>query len=338
MLSARQGVILSTIVNEYISRGGAVASEVIARRYRLGVSPATIRNDMARLEEEGYIHRPHPSAGAVPTHKGYRHFVGSLSEPTLLSPAEERLIAQRFRQVEGEIEEWLRLSASLLSYLTRYAAVVTRPRPVEGHFRHLDLVLFHRFMALLILALQEAWIGQRLLPLEQGTSQEELAQVASRLNQAYPGRTASQISALTIPGSLLEKGVTQAVMGMMRRVDRAPQEEPYFYGWRYFLQEPELHRGGGVLAALEALEGKGLAFTPLPPGEGVRVVIGEENPEAAWHSLSWVMGGYGVPNAFSGIVGVVGPTRMRYERAIVAVKRISQHLSQLLGEMYNSGE
>lgn len=333
MLSQRQETVLKIIVNEYIATGVPVASEVVAYNYRLGVSPATIRNDMASLAREGYIQRPHTSAGAMPSPRAYRHYVESLAEPVELTPAEQRLVSHLFHQVEGELEEWLRLSASLLARLTEYAALVTRPKAVESHYRHLHLVSLHQFLALLVLVLREARLGQQMLPLEETISQEELDAAANRLNHLYFGLTAAEITTLSAPLLPVEEQITRSVVSMMLRRDEQALEEPYFYGWEHILSQPEFLYSREAKEMMAVLEGKRLSAALLPHGGGIKVIIGDENEEQALRQFSLVVAEYGIPQSFTGLIGVVGPTRMRYGRAISAVQYVSSRLSQLVSEI-----
>ncbi|MEE9201772.1 MAG: heat-inducible transcriptional repressor HrcA [Dehalococcoidia bacterium] len=334
MLSSRQGQVLRIISREFITAGVPVSSDVIAHNYDLGVSPATIRNDVAWLEREGYILRPHTSAGAVPSHKGYRHFVETMEVPPELPPWEQHMVSHLFHQVERDTEEWVGLAASLLGRLTRYASLVTLPRAEENLFRHIGLVSLHQFLAMIILVLREARLRQLLLPLEQPTSQEVLDAAAIRLNRACYGMDAVAIGNLaeemTHP---LDQAVSRAVVPMMRRADRQETAELQFYGWGYILDEPEL-LGNTARETVEALEGWGLPPSLLPT-DGLRVIIGEESQEVALHPLSLVIASYGVAPRVKGFIGVVGPTRMRYGRAISAVKYVSEQLSYLLGEIYS---
>jgi heat-inducible transcriptional repressor len=334
MLSARQAQVLRIISKEFIITGAPVSSDVIAHNYDLEVSPATIRNDVALLEREGYILRPHTSAGAVPSHKGYRHFVETMEAPPELPTWEQHMVSHLFHQVERDTEEWVGLAASLLGRLTRYASLVTMPRAEENLFRHIGLVSLHQFLAMIILVLREARLRQQLLPLEQPTSQEVLDATAARLNHAYHGLDAAAIANLaeemTHP---LDQAVSRAVVPMMRRVDRQALAELQLYGLGYILDHPEL-AGSAARQTVEVLEERGLPSSLLP-AQGLRVIIGEESPEAALHPLSLVIASYGVLPRVKGFIGVVGPTRMHYDRAISVVRYISDQLSQLLGEIYS---
>jgi heat-inducible transcriptional repressor len=338
MLSPRQEAILKIIVGEYVGTATPIASESIAHNCGLRSSPATIRNEMARLEEEGYITRPHTSAGGVPSDKGYRYYVETLVEARELPPAEQLMIYDLFHQVERALEKWAHLAAMLLSRLVGNAALITPPKATDSRFRHLELVALQEFLALLVLVLREARIKQQLLPFEEAVSQDELSTIVNRLNQAYHGLTASQIWAKGAELYSLEEQVTKAVLAVMQAEDEQEYEQPYLDGLRHMLSQPEFVRSDKLLDMLEVFEDKGLlrAVLPrMPASEAVQVIIGGENKEEAMHQCSVVISGYGVPGKVSGAIGVVGPTRMHYARTISTVRYMSSMMSSLTRELYS---
>jgi heat-inducible transcriptional repressor len=206
MLTKREERILKVIVGEYVSTAMPVGSESIAHKHELGVSPATIRNDMACLEEEGYITHPHTSAGRIPSDKGYRYYVESLMEEMELPPPEQRTIRHLFHQVETDMEEWVQLAAAILSRVARNLALVTFPKASLSRLRHMELVTIQEFLALLIVVLKEAKLKKQILPLDQATSQEGLSMIANKLNAAFEGMTSWQIAAKRLELSPLEGG------------------------------------------------------------------------------------------------------------------------------------
>ena len=161
-LTPRREAVLKIIVGEYIATAVPVASDSIFRSHPLGVSPATIRNDMAYLEGDGYIARPHTSAGSEPTDKGYRYYVESLAKEVELSREEQYRIRKLFREVEEEFERWLKLAAAIVARLVRNAALVTFPKPRQCRFKHLELVALREFVALVVLVLSEAILKRQL--------------------------------------------------------------------------------------------------------------------------------------------------------------------------------
>lgn len=336
MLSARRGLILKIIVEEYVATTVPVASEVIARNYTLKVSPATIRNDMARLEEEGYLLRPHTSAGGMPTDKAYRYYVESLLQEVDL-PEEERLtIRHLFHQVERELEEWVRLASVILSRRVHNVAVVTLPQAKECRLKHLELVALQEFIVLLILVLREARIRKQLLTFEQVVSQDELTVVANKLNFRYAGLTSSQIRSREFRVSPAEKEITEIIVRAMEGEDERQHAELYLNGLRHLLRQPEFAKSSQALEILELLEEKSsLAATlsSLRGGEGVQVTIGGENKEQALQTCSLILSSYGIPQEARGIIGVIGPTRMHYEQAIPTVRYLSTLMSEMVSEL-----
>src|SRR4030066_303249 len=222
--------VLSIIVSEYIVTALPVASETIFRSYQLGVSSATIRNDMAFLEEAGYIARPHTSAGSVPLDKGYRHYVESFTRKTELNMQEQDRILKLFQEVEEEFERWLKLAATVAARLVKNAALVTFPKPRQCRFKHLELVALQEFAALMVLVLSEAILKQQLLSFEEPVTQERLTIMTNKLNVAYSGLTSSEILVKNLELASKEEQVTEAVIDIMAAEDKLEYENPHFAG------------------------------------------------------------------------------------------------------------
>lgn len=336
MLSPRRGLILKIMVEEYVATAAPVASEVIARKYALGVSSATIRNDMARLEEEGYILRPHTSAGGVPADKAYRFYVESLLHQTELPEEERFTIRHLFHQVEKELEEWMRLASAILSRRLRTLAVVTLPQAKECRLKHLELVALQEFLVLLVLVLHQARIKRQLLTFEQAISQDELAAVANKLNSLYAGLTSSQIRSRDLKLYSVEGEVSGAVVRAMERENERQQAELYLDGLKHLLAQPEFTKSSKVLELLDLLEERSSLASivgSLKEGEGVRVSIGGENKEQALQTCSLILSSYGIPQEAGGTIGIIGPTRMHYERAIPTVRYLSALMSEMVSEL-----
>src|SRR4030043_624229 len=207
-LTARREAVLKIIVSDYIDTAVPVASVTIFRNFKLGVSPATIRNDMAYLEEAGYIARPHTSAGSVPLDKGYRHYVESLTRKTELNMQEQDRIRKLFREVEKEFEKWLKLAGVIGASLVKNAALVTLPKPRQCRFKHLELVALQEFAALMVLVLSEAILKRQLLSFQEPMTQERLTIMTNKLNVAYSGLTSSEILVKKLELASKEEQVT----------------------------------------------------------------------------------------------------------------------------------
>ncbi len=333
MLAVRKETLLKIIVGEYISTATPVASESIARSYRLGVSPATIRLDMASLEEEGFILRPHHSAGGLPSDKGYRYYVEYLEEPRGLALEEQRLIQHLYYQAEREAEEWLRLTAALLRRLSRNVALVTYPRSSSLQFKHLELVALHELKAMLVLVLNQAQLRQRVLSLDRPVSQEELTATAHKLNLAYAGQSARHIARHELPVDSLEERVTQLILKIMKAEERV-LGEVYITGLADLLDQPEFGSRNQLSPLVEAVEAKEWLPGAILDEEGIRVVIGQENRVEALRGCSLVLGRYSAPEGMGGVIGVLGPTRMRYGQAISSIRYLAGLLSGLLRGYY----
>ncbi|MFC1897769.1 heat-inducible transcriptional repressor HrcA [Chloroflexota bacterium] len=336
MLASRTGTILKSIVEQYIIKATPVSSQHIINNYGLGVSAATIRNEMAHLEQGDYITRPHPSAGSIPSDKGYRYYVETLRD-IQLPLAEQRLINHLFHQVERELEEWLNLAATLIAQLVQDVAVVTMPKPAACQFKHLELVALHDSLALLILVLRSAKAKQQLITFNQVISQSELATIANKLNTTYSGLTSSQILAKSTDLSLTEQQLTDCLLKVMKAEDERDYEEPYLDGLHFILNQPEFAHNQRMLSLMELVEHRDLLRSIVPSGltnRGVQVVIGKENRAEVIHDYSVVIGQYGLRQEAVGTIGVVGPTRMPYARAISTVNYLSSVLSRLVTELY----
>ena len=186
-LKDRTGTILKVLVNEFITTATPVASEDIARVSPLKVSSATIRNEMAELEGDGYIRRPHISAGGVPSDKGYRYYVESLEELVELPREMQTRIRDQFSHAHRGIETWVQTAVASLSTMVGNMAIVTFPRATSARLKYIDIVYLQEFLALIIIVLQEARLTQHILPLEGPATQGELTEAANKLNDCLSG-------------------------------------------------------------------------------------------------------------------------------------------------------
>ena len=334
-LSLRKEAILKIVVECYVAEATPVASKTMAENYKLRVSPATIRNDMAYLEEEGYITRPYHSAGSIPTDKAYRYYVETIIGNAKLSLAEQYLVYQLLQETVGEFEQWLKLAATLLAHFVHNIAVVTTPKTPRCRFKHLDLVALQDFIALLILVLHEARVRQQILSFRKAVTQEDMTNLANKLNATYAGMTSAEIAANRWGLSAEEEQVNKCVIDMMDREDKLTIGKPYVEGLRLMLSQPEFTRNTAtainILELLEEENWIGNIFYPESSRERVKIIIGEENQEEALRDFGLVIGRYGSPTEM-GVIAVLGPKRMNYGRAISSVDYLSSLLSQSITE------
>ena len=336
MLTARREAILKSIVGQYIVRATPVPSQNLINDDELGVSSATIRNEMAHLEEEGFITRPHPSAGSIPLDKGYRYYVNSLND-IAFPVTEQRLINHLFHQVEGKLEEWLSLAATITAQLTQNMAVVTTSKPVNCLIKHLELVALQDSLALVVLVLHGAKIKQQLITFDQIISQLELTAIANKLNTAYANLNRHQILAKDMELSPVEQQITDCLQKVMQAEDVQEYEEPYLNGLHFMLNQPEFAHSNQILALLELIEHRKLLLTIIPSklaSHQVQVVIGKENKAEVIRSCSVIINQYDLPEGNIVTIGVIGPTRMPYAHTISTVDYLSSVLSRLVTELY----
>jgi heat-inducible transcriptional repressor len=334
-LSDRRQKLLQFIIDEYVTTAQPVGSNALVEKYGLPVSSATIRNEMAALEDEGYIAQPHTSAGRVPTDLGYRYYVEALMREEKVPPELEQMIRHQFHQAARELEEWARLSAAIIAGRLQNAAIVTTPRSPEPRLRWLELVSVHDYLALLVVVLEEARVLQQTLALERPFSQEELTGIARKLNELLAGRSAAQIREQRLLPARVESSIADATAGLIESTDEGPGESGGFLeGLRDLLRQPEFTQGERILGLMELLEERNLSRAiPMPAGAtaDVNIIIGREHPIGAMQICSVITTRYTGPSGLRGSLSVVGPTRMDYPRAVSMVRYMSALMEELLG-------
>ena len=341
-LSERCQQILRLAIQEHIESTRPVASEALVRKYGLQFSSATVRNELAHLEDVGLLTHLHTSAGRVPTDAGYRYFVENLMERTGLSATEQRTIQHQFYQVRGELDQWMYLAAAVLARSTLNAAVVTAPRAYEARVKHLELIGIHDTIVLLVVVLHDGAIKQQTLTTDGIVAQEDLSQAAQRLNERLRDAKAGQVERAAAeqsepPLDALERTVLDAILRAMRQREGQVNEQLHHDGLVEMLAQPEFERIDRVRDLIEILR-DGNELGPLIPqalaNDGVQVVIGGEHSRDKLREYSVILSRYGYGEEVAGVVGLIGPTRMAYPRSISTVRYISTMMSELLAELY----
>jgi heat-inducible transcriptional repressor len=354
-LTERRQFILKLVVQEFVATATPVASDMLVRKYQLPFSSATVRNEMAALEELGYLTHLHTSAGRVPTDTGYRFFVENLMDRTNLSPAEQRMIRHQFYQVRGELDQWIQLAGAVLARTAQNASLVTPPRAELLRFKSLELIAIHETMALTVMVFHGGIVKQQTFNLDLVRNADELRRSAGHITDQLVDLTLSQVETLLLRDaeaakshfSEFERRVLDSVLRSMQTFEEQAQEQFHSDGLLEMLSQPEfipaLSRDDAERAvermrrALEILKsGRGLG--PLIPqalaSDGVQVIIGGEHSADEMREYSVVLARYGVDGAVAGVLGVIGPTRMAYPRSISTVRYISTLMSDLLAEIY----
>jgi len=338
-LTPRQQMVLSLVVREYVKSASPVSSRALVTHYGLQVSTATVRNELARLEELGYLTHPHTSAGRVPTHKGYNHFVERLLGEVELPLHERRTIAHQFHQARRDFEQWMPLAASVLARTARGAALATAPQAAQSCYKHLQLISTQGRLVLLVLVLRGGTVKQQILTLPEPLNQEALNEASDRMNQHLNGLTADEIQLHLRDLPPFEANVAELVMDIMHRADTRTAGIVYRDGLSEVLQQPEFSEGEHAQGLIRVMEEQSfleavLADALSPEIGNVRVLIGGEGRWSELRACSLVLGRYGVAGFATGALGVVGPTRMFYGRAISAVRFVAGLLSDLVYAMY----
>jgi heat-inducible transcriptional repressor len=336
-LTDRRQAVLGLVVRQYIATATPVGSKTIVEQYGLGISSATIRNEMAYLEEQDYLTHPHTSAGRVPTEKGYRYFVERLMGEAELPLAEQRTIRHQFHQAHLGLEQWMKLAAAILARTAHSTSLVAAPTVAQCRFKHLELIAAHGSRALLVLVLSEGMVKQQMLILAHPMAQEELTQVANRLNDLFTGLGADQIATSSYQLMPLEEQITNLVIEMMEEAEARSSGEIYRDGLMNIFRQPEFSEMENVRQIIRILEEQSLLEAILAEvlnSSGVQVIIGGEG---RWHELSEcsvVLAPYGEVGRAVGALGILGPMRMRYGRAISTVRYVADLLSDLLYDLY----
>ena len=340
-LTLRQREILKGLVQEYIASSRPIGSETIQRVADLDVSSATIRNELALLEEQGFITQPHTSAGRVPTVSGYRYFVERLMERVELPVPEQRMIQHQFHQISLNLEQWMKLTATVLAHATQVASLVTAPRATLSRFRHIELISIHETLCLMILVLQDSSISQEMLSRASAVSQTRLSELSNELNALLDRRSIQEIEESTNPELLDLSGLARIVLArvlqIMRLSDRRSIQEVYRDGLVNVLDEPEFGDADKFRQVMAILEQRSVLESILARtlnANGVQIIIGGEGPYQEIYDVSLVLSPYGIRGKASGVLGVLGPTRMRYGRAISTVRYVSRLMDSLVDDVY----
>ena len=338
MLSDRMGRILQAVVREYVDSASPVGSATVVRKYGVKASPATIRNEMVRLEEEGYLAQPHTSAGRIPSDKGYRYYVETLMEEEEPPDELKHTIRHQFLQAGPAFEAWTQLAAAILARSVENLALVTVPHAARARLRHLELVKIGDALALLIVAFEQGRPGEETLTLDRNVSQDDLTRTAYRLSRLLGGLSAGEMREQTVELSPFEEEVARTTIQALEVEDESAYEPAYLEGVRNVLSQPEFSRPQTMLDFLDILDEHSLPrlipFHWAVPGR-VTVIIGAENPQDAMRRCSLVVARYGRPGGMTGALGVVGPTRLPYPRATAMVRYMGSLLSELVGVYYS---
>jgi heat-inducible transcriptional repressor len=336
MLEDRRLAVLRAIVEDYVSTREPVGSKALVERHSLGVSSATIRNDMAVLEEEGFIAQPHTSAGRIPTDLGYRAFVDRLSGVKPLSSAERRAISD-FLAGAVDLDDVMARSVRLLAQLTRQVALVQYPSLVQSSVLHIELIRMSETRLLLVLITDTGRVEQRSIDLPEAMSEDDVSTLRSQLVTAAIGQRCAELGdRLTDMAAMADPARQRCVAAVVATLMEATAdtvEQRVMLGGTANLARYRDSFAISLEPVLEALEEQVVLLRLLGEVSGdVTVRIGHENPVEDLQATSLVATGYGRGDAVVAGVGVVGPTHMDYPGTIASVHAVAQYLSRILDE------
>ena len=339
MVEDRKLAVLRAIVEDYVSTQEPVGSKALVERHRLGVSPATVRNDMAALEDEGFITQPHTSAGRVPTDKGYRLFVDRLSQVKPLSAAEKRAISTLL-QGAVDLDDVVQRSVRLLAQLTRQVAIVQYPVLSRSTVRHIEVVTLASTRLLLVLILSTGRIEQRVVELPEALDEETVAGIRTALNQEATGEKLADASTrlAEIPGRYDEEHrapVEIVVASLLEAMSDHRSDERVMVGGTANLARFGDGFDASIKPMLEALEEHVVLLRLLGEATSpstLTVRIGHEVPYEELSTTSVVATGYGPGEEALATLGIVGPTRMDYPGTMATVRAVARYVSKILDE------
>jgi heat-inducible transcriptional repressor len=333
-LEERKLEVLRAIVEDFVSTNEPVGSKMLAERHNLGVSPATIRNDMAALEDEGYIAQPHTSAGRIPTDKGYRLFVDKLSTVKPLSAAERKAI-QSFLAGAFDLDDVLRRTVRLLAQLTRQVAVVQYPTLSVSSVRHLEVVQIASTRLLLVMITDTGRVEQRIVELPGNTTQDQVSDLRATLNASLRDRKLSDVPDIIagLPDIVAPdmRSVMTGISSVLLETLVERTDERIVLGGTANLDSVDFPHS--IRPVLEALEEQVVLLKLLGEvhdPQTVRVRIGGEIDDEALRSTSLIASGYGTGHTLFGGIGVLGPTRMDYGGTMSAVYAVARYVGEVL--------
>lgn len=331
-MASRQLEILKAIVDEYVATEEPVGSKTIASRAGLGISPATIRNEMAVLEDAGLITQPHTSAGRIPTNKGYRVFVDQLDQIKPLSNAERKAI-ENFLDGASDLDDVISRTVRLLAQVTKQVAVVQYPSLIKAKVRHIELVLLNPNRVMIVLITDNGRVEQRIIELSFDINERALSDLHSKLNVAIATQSLANVAtkldslASTYRGSD-KSNVILIIATLIEMAIEHPEEKVVLAGTSN-LARANQDLSSSIHPILEALEEQVVLLRLLSGTDSsVRVQIGDEQSEKSLCKTSLVSVGY----ADIGALGILGPTRMDYAASITAVNAVANYVGRFLTE------
>lgn len=337
-LTQRDQSILKIIIKDYINNGEPVGSRTVAKQSDLNLSPATIRNVMADLEEMGLLHQPHTSAGRVPTEKGLRLFVDTLLDRQALSLPEQEEINSTYEACRADISQLMRGTCRILSAFSRYTGIVMAPPLQETIFKRIEFIRIKRDQILVIFVAASGFVQNRVVEMDVDLSQDELDKITNYLNDLLIGLPLRAVREQIVEEMRREKMAYDELLQKALQlggeaVEAREERDLYIEGQTNILDEPAFADVERMKDLFKAFEEKSLLVKLLDrsmKAQGVQVLFGSECGVAGIEGCSLITSTYGQPGRFLGILGVIGPMRMNYSHVIPVVDYTAKLLTDIL--------
>ncbi|MFF2481618.1 heat-inducible transcriptional repressor HrcA [Paenibacillus sp. NPDC058071] len=340
MLTDRQRMILNAIVDDYIRSAEPVGSRSISKRGDVGFSPATIRNEMADLEELGFLEQPHTSAGRIPSTKGYRYYVDHLVKLNEVNESDFTKVRSFFNEKMNQMEQVIQHAAMIMSNLTNYTSILLGPEMFSTSLKHFNLIPLDQTSAVAIIVTNTGHVENRTVQIPSGVSMEELEKVVRILNTKLVGIPLVRLKAKLYAevGQELERYVDhcEEVLGVLDKALQSDDEHRIFLsGTTNMLTQPEFKDVDKVKTILDLLDETPAImkmFSALP--SGIQVRIGTENDHEAIANCSLITATYAIDGQSVGTIGILGPTRMEYGKVISLIDLISKDMTSMFSRWY----
>jgi len=342
-INERKQKILKAIVQDYIATAEPVGSRTISKKFELGVSPATIRNEMSDLEEMGLIEQPHTSAGRIPSEAGYRYYVNYLMDPVELNEEEKRKINQEISNRLNEIHEVIEYTGKLISQITCLTSLVMEPISKNSVLKQLYFLPYEQGKAIMVIVKDNGKVENSIVEIGEDITPEELQVLANIFNEKISGTKVKDLKRellKEIYGELYRKRqMLDGILGILNKVAEEGDEDPsgkvYLGGTLNMLNQPEFRDLDKVKDLFKVFEENSRLKGLLKRNrQGINITIGSENADNVLKDCSIISATYHINGKQVGSVGVLGPTRMDYGKAITIVDYITKSLTEMLTQKY----
>ncbi|MDF2532927.1 MAG: heat-inducible transcription repressor HrcA [Clostridia bacterium] len=335
-LGDRKRLILQAIIEDYINTAEPVGSRTISKKYLTNTSSATIRNEMADLEDMGYIEQPHTSAGRIPSDKGYRLYVDQMMGQQSLNKSQDDMIKKEFTDTLGEIDRLIKHASKLLSQMTQYTSIITTPQVKKTYLKHIQLIKIDSGTVLAIIITDAGIVKNSVLRLMRDVPNDVLEKISKTLNDSLCGVCVEDIAGIILQDSNegyagYKEIVEQILPELIQTLIYSDKVEVYHDGAANILNLPEFNDISKARRFFNTLEEKDLLFNVLKDSqENINVSIGSENKYEQLQNCSLITATYKVNGKTIGSIGVIGPTRMEYSKVISIVDCMTNNLSDIL--------